>query len=62
MDAWVILRHKRDGASFSVLAGEEVAVADRRTKGAINNRWTTHLKILMYYVVVSRTTSTGGRL
>ena len=22
MDAWVIARHKRDGASFSVLAGE----------------------------------------
>ena len=31
-DAWVIARHKRDGASFSVLAGEEPAVADRRSK------------------------------
>jgi len=46
MDAWVILRHKRDGASFSVLAGEEAAVADRRTKDAINSRWTTRLKNL----------------
>ena len=46
MDAWDILRHKHDGASFAVLAGEEASVADRRTKGAINRRWTTHLKIL----------------
>ena len=26
MGAWVILRHKRDGASFAVLAGEEAVV------------------------------------
>jgi len=44
IDAWVIARHKRDGASFSVLAGEEPAVTDRRTKDAINSRWTRHLK------------------
>ena len=46
MDAWVILRHKRDGITFKNLAAEGPAVADGRNKAAINSRWTRHLQKL----------------
>lgn len=46
MDAWVILRHKRDGVPLAQLAREAPAVAEGRKKDAIQSRWKDYLKKL----------------